>query len=60
MKKRNDKISSEEFVISYLKKNKNFFIKYQELIQGLNFPNKDNSSEKVIDLDTYRYKKISW
>jgi len=59
MKKRNDKISSEEFVISYLKKNKNFFIKYPELIQDLNFPNKDNSSEKVIDLDTYRYKKIS-
>ena len=59
MKKENDKNSSEEIVIEYLKKNKNFFIKYPELIQGFNFPLKDNGSEKIIDLDAYRYKKIS-
>ena len=59
MKKENDKNSSEEIVIEYLKKNKNFFIKYSELIKGLNFPLKDNGSEKIIDLDAYRYKKIS-
>ena len=59
MKKENDKNSSEEIVIEYLKKNKNFFIKYPELIKGLNFPLKDNGSEKIINLDAYRYKKIS-
>ncbi len=59
MKKKNDKNSSEEFVVEYLKKNKNFFIKYQDLIREINFPLKDNSSEKVIDLGVYRYKKIS-
>ena len=45
MKKDNDKNSSEEVVIEYLKKNKNFLIKYPELIKGLNFPLKDNGSE---------------
>ena len=59
MTKRNDKNSSEEFVINYIKKNRNFFIKYQELIKKLNFPLKDIGSEKVINLDAYRYKKIS-
>ena len=32
MSKKNDKNSLEELVIDYLKKNKNFFIKYPELI----------------------------
>ena len=59
MKKENDKNSSEEIVIEYLKKNKNFFIKFPELAKQLNFPLKDKSSEKIIDLDAYRYKKIS-
>ena len=51
--------SAEELVLNYLKKNKNFFIKNPELIKQLNFPLKDNGSDKVIDLDAYRYKKIS-
>ena len=51
--------SAEELVVKYLKKNKNFFIKYPELIKELNFPLKDNGSDKVIDLAVYRYKKIS-
>ena len=59
MTKKYGKNSLEELVISYLKKNKNFFIKYQDLIREINFPLKDNSSEKVIDLGVYRYKKIS-
>lgn len=59
MKKEQDKNSSEELVITYLKKNKNFFLKYPELIKELNFSLKDNGSDKVIDLDTYRFKKIS-
>ena len=59
MTKKYGKNSPEELVISYLKKNKNFFIQYQELIKELNFPLKDKSSEKVVDLEAYRYKKIS-
>ena len=59
MKKEQGKNSSEELVITYLKKNKNFFLKYPELIKELNFSLKDNGSDKVIDLDAYRYKKIS-
>ena len=51
--------SSEEIVINFLKKNKNFFIKYPDLATELNFPLKDTGSDKVIDLDAYRYKKIS-
>ena len=51
--------SSEEIVINYLKNNNNFFIKYPDLASELNFPSKDSRSDKVINLDTYRYKKIS-
>ena len=59
MTKKYDKNSAEVFVKSYLKKNKNFFIKYSELTKILNFPSKDTGSDKIIDLDAYRYKKIS-
>ncbi len=47
-----DEIREKE-IINFLKKNKNFFIKNSELVNELNFPN------KVIDLEAYRYKKIS-
>ena len=59
MVKECDNNSSEEIVINFLKKNKNFFIKYPDLATELNFPLKDTGSDKVIDLDAYRYKKIS-
>ena len=59
MKEENDKYSVEEIVINYLKKNKNFFIKHPELTKYLRLPFKDNGSDKIIDLDAYRYKKIS-
>ena len=59
MVKEYDNNSSEEIVINFLKKNKNFFIKYPNLATELNFPLKDTGSDKVIDLDAYRYKKIS-
>ena len=59
MNKEHDSNSLVEIVINFLKKNKNFFIKYPELTKELNFPLKDNGSDKVIDLDAYRYKKIS-
>ena len=58
MKKEYGKNSAEELVINYLKKNKNFFIKYPELSKELNFSLNDSSSGKIIDLDAYRYKKI--
>ena len=53
-----DEIREKE-IINFLKKNKNFFIKNSELVNELNFPTQDNSSDKVIDLEAYRYKKIS-
>ncbi len=59
MKKKDEISSQEELVIKFLKKNKNFFIKYPEIIRGLKIPLKDKGSEKVIDLQVYRYKKIN-
>ena len=50
---------SEKQIINFLKKNKNFFIKNSELVNELNFPTVDNSSDKGVDLEAYRYKKIS-
>ena len=50
---------NEKQIINFLKKNKNFFIKNSELVNDLNFPTLDNSSDKVVDLEAYRYKKIS-
>ena len=59
MSKKDDTSSNEELVKNFLKKNKNFFIKNPELLKELQFPSKDESSEKVIDLQVYRYKKIN-
>ena len=44
---------SEKQIINFLKKNKNFFIKNSELVNELNFPTIDNSSDKVVDLEAY-------
>ncbi|MDC0232637.1 DUF484 family protein [Pelagibacteraceae bacterium] len=59
MKRKDDNSSPEELVKNFLKKNKNFFIKYPELLKELQFPLKNEESEKVIDLQVYRYKKIN-
>ena len=59
MKRKDDKSSAEELVQDFLKKNKNFFLKHPELLKELQFPLKDEESEKVIDLQIYRYKKIN-
>ena len=59
MKKKDESSSQEELIIKFLKNNKNFFIKYPEIIKGLQIPLKDKGSEKVIDLQIYRYKKIN-
>jgi len=58
MSKKNDKDSAEELVIQYLKKNKNLFLDYPELLDVLNFPNQIKESGKIIDLNAYRSKKI--
>ena len=59
MNKKNDNSSAEELVQKFLKKNKNFFITHPELLKELQFPLKDEGSDKVIDLQVYRYKKIN-
>ena len=59
MTKKYDNSSSEELVKNFLKKNKNFFLKHSELLKELQFPLKDEGSDKVIDLQVYRYKKIN-
>ncbi len=59
MTRKNNNGSAEELVQNFLKKNKNFFIKHPELLKELQFPLKDEGSDKVIDLQIYRYKKIN-
>ena len=59
MKRKDDNSSPEELVKNFLKKNKNFFIKNPELLKELQFPLKNQESEKVVDLQVYRYKKIN-
>ena len=58
MKNKNDKGSAEELVIQYLQKNKNFFINNHKLLDILNLPTTIKSSNKIIDLNAYRSKKI--
>ena len=55
---KNDKDSAEELVIQYLKKNKNLFLDYPELLSVLNFPAQNKESNKIIDLNAYRSKKV--
>ena len=58
MSKKNYKDSAEELVIQYLKKNKNLFLDYPELLNELNFPAQIKESNKIIDLNAYRSKKV--
>ena len=59
MKRKDDNSSPEELVKNFLKKNKNFFLKHPDLLKELQFPTKISESDKVIDLQVYRYKKIN-
>ena len=59
MKRKDDNSSPEELVKNFLKKNKNFFLKHPNLLKELQFPIKNRESDKVIDLQVYRYKKIN-
>ena len=58
MSKQNHRNFDEEIIIQYLKKNKNFFLNYPELLNDLNFPSQIKSSSKIIDLNVYRSQKI--
>tara|TARA_Y100000590_G_scaffold439987_1_gene564772 strand:- start:348 stop:1016 length:669 start_codon:yes stop_codon:yes gene_type:complete len=58
MKKKDDKHSSEDLIIKYLYKNKNFFLNNQKLLENLSFPKHIINSKKVISLDHYRTIKI--
>ena len=60
MTKSKDKDSAEELVIQYLKKNKNLFLNYPELLDLLNFPTQIKGTNKIIDLNEYRLKKIKY
>ena len=53
-----DEIREKE-IINFLKKNKNFFIKNSELVNELNFPTIDNSSDKVVDLEASKSTTLS-
>lgn len=53
-----DRGSIKEFVIEYLKKNKNFFLDHQDLLNELNFPNQIKTTNKIVDLNAYRSLKI--
>ena len=59
MKRKDDNSSPEELVKNFLKQNKNFFLKHPDLLKELQFPTKNRESDKVIDLQVYRYKKIN-
>ena len=59
MKRKNNNSSPEELVKNFLKKKKNFFLKHPDLLKELQFPTKNRESDKVIDLQVYRYKKIN-
>ena len=49
---------SEEEVIKYLKKNKNFLINNSDLLNLLEFPSKWKSSKNVIDFNYQQSKKL--
>jgi len=58
MSKKNNKSSAEVLVIEYIKKNKNLFLDYPELLNELYFPSQFKGSDKIVDLSFYRSKKI--
>ena len=51
-------VSAEELVIRYLKQNINFLVNHPELLEQLEFPNKFKDTNKIIDLNAYRSKKL--
>ena len=58
MSKKNISDSSKKIVVDFLKKNKNIFLKYPELLEELNLASQIKKSNKIIDLNVYRSIKI--
>ena len=58
MKKKDGQDSFEIQIINYLKKNKNFFLNNQFLLNELKFPSKIKTTSKIIDLNEYRALKV--
>tara|TARA_Y100000590_G_C15426780_1_gene903562 strand:- start:1 stop:666 length:666 start_codon:yes stop_codon:yes gene_type:complete len=58
MKKKDGQDSFEIQIINYLKKNKNFFLNNQFLLNELKFPIKFKTTGKIIDLNEYRALKV--
>ena len=58
MTNKNKDYSDKEFVINYLKKNKDFFIQSPSLIHDINFPVQLKGSNRILDLNAYRSEKI--
>ena len=52
------KSTAEELVIEYLKKNNDLFVHHPDLLEKLEFPVQLKGSNKIIDLNAYRSKKI--
>ena len=50
--------SSKKIIIEFLKKHRDIFLKYPELLDNLNFPSPIKKTNKVVDLNTYRSIKI--
>ena len=58
MIKKKNSDSSKKIIIEFLKKHRDIFLKYPELLDNLNFPSPIKKINKVVDLNTYRSIKI--
>ena len=50
--------STEELVLQYLIKNKDLFVRHPEILKQLEFPNQLKETNKIVDLNAYRSKKL--
>jgi len=50
--------SAEELILQYLIKNKDFFVRHPELLEKLEFSSQFKGTNKIIDLNAYRTRKI--
>ena len=58
MNKKRERDSAKEFIIQYLKNNKDIFLNYPELLEELDFPIQLKGHNKVFDLNAYRSRKF--
>ena len=50
--------SAEDLVLQYLIKNKDLFVRHPKLLEQLEFPSQLKGTNKIIDLNAYRSKKL--